>query len=195
MIAVGNDIVDLTAPQNIGVENNKRYISRIIADKELGLIPFITDQYIWLLWSIKETFYKVLAKQGHANQFYPKKIIVKSLNRIGENYYATVSWNDITINTVSHITYNYIHTTSHQPENVLTNKVFESNPEQVSHDLRQYLKNDLALDLQIPQQQIIIEKDRKNIPKISILNTSLMVDVSFSHDYNFGAYSYFIHQP
>ena len=97
MKSTGNDIValDATDPQRTG---NARFYSRILAAGEQSLfsqqafpdLPF--DQYVWLLWSIKESVYKYEQRIRSGLAFAPLKITVGKLlpPRKDEFYKAVV---------------------------------------------------------------------------------------------------------
>jgi phosphopantetheinyl transferase (holo-ACP synthase) len=84
MISTGNDIVALKAI-NIARTKQFRFYSKIIsfAEKELydqlvaDKIPF--ENFVWLLWSVKESAFKFLQRITSDLVFSPSKIIIKQL--------------------------------------------------------------------------------------------------------------------
>jgi len=84
MLSTGNDIVSLNA---IDIDRTKqpRFYSKILCGSEKALykelepdlIPF--ENYVWLLWSIKESAYKYLRRTQPGLVFSPTKFVVKQL--------------------------------------------------------------------------------------------------------------------
>ena len=63
---IGNDIVDLTDPENRRKGADARYISRVLNPRELEMVSGspVPDTMLWSLWSCKEASYKALIKAG-----------------------------------------------------------------------------------------------------------------------------------
>jgi phosphopantetheinyl transferase (holo-ACP synthase) len=93
MTSTGNDIVSLSAI-NAARTNQYKFYSKILSDQEnplynefnLAGIPF--ENFVWLLWSIKESAYKFLQRHEPGLIFTPVKFVVKKL-QIPENYAVT----------------------------------------------------------------------------------------------------------
>jgi hypothetical protein len=64
LLRIGNDIVDLRDPQNVGKSQNTRFINRVFTPNEQKLISNASNQdaMLWSLWAGKETAYKVIRK-------------------------------------------------------------------------------------------------------------------------------------
>ena len=71
---VGNDIVDLTDPDNKGKSRDSRYASRVFTPAERKRIESFPepDVLLWALWAGKEAAFKVLAKKNPALPFIPR---------------------------------------------------------------------------------------------------------------------------
>jgi phosphopantetheinyl transferase (holo-ACP synthase) len=84
MTSTGNDIISLNAI-NVARTNQPQFYSKILSDTEKDLynqpgfvaIPF--ENFVWLLWSIKESAYKYLQRKDPGLIFHPVKFIVKQL--------------------------------------------------------------------------------------------------------------------
>jgi len=84
MISTGNDIISLNAI-NITRTKQEKFYSKILSptEKELynqaefAAIPF--ENFVWLLWSIKESAYKYLKRNNPTLVFIPIKFTVKQL--------------------------------------------------------------------------------------------------------------------
>jgi hypothetical protein len=64
MTFIGNDIVDLTDPGNIGKSSDNRFLQRVFTTPEQERIAVAgdPDTVMWALWAAKETAYKVVRK-------------------------------------------------------------------------------------------------------------------------------------
>jgi phosphopantetheinyl transferase (holo-ACP synthase) len=95
MISAGNDIVDLRFV-NKKRTADPRFYSKFIspAEEKLGhqsnlkILPF--ENYVWLLWSVKESAYKYLKRLQPDLLFAPAKILV---NEIQDNSQPAVETN------------------------------------------------------------------------------------------------------
>ncbi|BAU54324.1 4'-phosphopantetheinyl transferase family protein [Mucilaginibacter gotjawali] len=84
MLSTGNDIVSLTAINKTRT-NQPGFYSRILSDTEKTLyveleaaaIPF--ENFVWLLWSIKESAYKYLYRINPGLVFSPTKFAVQQI--------------------------------------------------------------------------------------------------------------------
>ncbi|MDP9077419.1 MAG: 4'-phosphopantetheinyl transferase superfamily protein [Bacteroidota bacterium] len=93
MTGTGNDIVSLSAI-NAARTSQYKFYSKILSDSEIPLynefnlagVPF--ENFVWLLWSIKESAYKFLQRHEPTLIFTPVKFVVKKL-QIPENYAIT----------------------------------------------------------------------------------------------------------
>jgi hypothetical protein len=66
MAFIGNDIVDLTDPGNIGKSRDDRFLQRVFTRPERERIAAAgePDAVMWALWAAKETAYKVVRKMN-----------------------------------------------------------------------------------------------------------------------------------
>ncbi|EHQ30835.1 4'-phosphopantetheinyl transferase superfamily protein [Mucilaginibacter paludis] len=85
MKSIGNDIVSLT---NINKQrtNSARFYTKFVTASELALyqtpivdvVPF--ENFVWLLWSVKESAYKYLKRINTGLLFSPVKITIQNIN-------------------------------------------------------------------------------------------------------------------
>ena len=88
MSSAGNDIVALKAIDRLRT-SHRRFYSKILSDAEQSLyrrqagmeMPF--ENFVWLLWSIKESVYKYLKRSIPDLVFSPTKIIVRNIDLPG----------------------------------------------------------------------------------------------------------------
>lgn len=64
MLALGNDVVDLTSPHARGKGRNYRFIQKILTDREQHVLKDSDrkDIVLWQFWSAKESAYKALSR-------------------------------------------------------------------------------------------------------------------------------------
>src|SRR5215469_9103806 len=85
MTSAGNDIVSFSAI-NSARTKQQRFYSKILTTAEENIyrqpgfasIPF--ENFVWLLWSVKESAYKYLKRANPALIFTPVKFIVRQLD-------------------------------------------------------------------------------------------------------------------
>ncbi len=91
MISTGNDIVALKAI-NISRTKQQNFYRKIITDAEKALynkqfsdkIPF--EQFVWLLWTIKESVYKYLQRINPGLVFSPTRIVIGQIEPPNYNH-------------------------------------------------------------------------------------------------------------
>jgi phosphopantetheinyl transferase (holo-ACP synthase) len=96
VISAGNDIVSINA---INITRTKQYkfYSKILSDsenplfKEFGLSEIPFENFVWLMWSIKESAYKFLQRNYPDIIFTPVKFVVDEL--ILPSHYKILSFN------------------------------------------------------------------------------------------------------
>ena len=187
---IGNDIIDLLHPPNIGVEKNLRYHKKFLSESETQLLPELNQSFVWLLWSIKETAYKSFIKQGAPVGFYPKKILISSLKYEKGKHLATVEYEGLKTQTTSVISKEHIHTKTFSKSTTQNSKIIIRPPEEVSAYLRQELTTSIAKELDVLPGYVSISKSKENVPLVTVKHSNVAIDVSFSHDNVWGAYVY-----
>ena len=68
---VGNDIVDLSGAI-LGEGNRRdRYINKVLTPSEIRIVNNLggDDKWIWLLWSLKESVYKIVSRAERRVRF------------------------------------------------------------------------------------------------------------------------------
>jgi phosphopantetheine--protein transferase-like protein len=79
---VGNDIVDLAAPGNLGKSGDGRFCGRVFTAEERALIAGAPrpDALLWALWAAKEAAYKAVSRRHPAVCSIPRQYHVE-INR------------------------------------------------------------------------------------------------------------------
>lgn len=83
MTGLGNDLIDLKTTDAARTQST-RFYTKILADTEQQLYQnqfaaFPFEQFVWLLWSIKESAYKALQRHQPELVFTPVKMVITSL--------------------------------------------------------------------------------------------------------------------
>ena len=217
MISTGNDIVSLNAI-NITRTNDPRFYSKILSTPESKLynkqvaavIPF--ENFVWLLWSIKESAYKYLQRITPDLLFTPVKFEVTQLHL--PDAYRFISFNKDQLSSVGFeglsafeaiitfgadtlysrsIIYNelictVVHTNkdfsnTHWGIKFIEDEEYSNQSSAVREFLIENLQKISGFD------KVAFSKDQHNIPVI-ITGNSKTFPVSLSHHEHFIAYSF-----
>ena len=87
MSSTGNDIVALTAV-NQQRTHHSRFYSKILSEAECALYDrqppagMLFENFVWLLWSVKESVYKYLKRTEPGLVFAPTRIIIQKLDGV-----------------------------------------------------------------------------------------------------------------
>ncbi|SMC93866.1 4'-phosphopantetheinyl transferase family protein [Pedobacter africanus] len=113
---IGNDIVDLDRARKESNWQRKGYLEKIFTTDEALLISTAADPelMVWLLWTMKESAYKVHSRETKIRTFTPASIACCNLVLLSETATGKVSYDDRTYFTASSIHENYIHTIAAQ---------------------------------------------------------------------------------
>ena len=74
---IGNDIVDLQLARKESNWQRPRFLQKIFTEEEQHFIHTSSDKdvAVWLLWTGKESVYKIIARLEKRRFFAPKKIV------------------------------------------------------------------------------------------------------------------------
>ena len=198
MSFIGHDIISLRDKDNIRSFSNPRYIQKILTGNEYVLFTQNPKNYFaaYLLWTCKESAYKVALKKGLDKTFVPQYYEVCTVNSfdIPENNLisGTVQFDDDTVYFRSEIYPDYISTISCSDKTMLTEvKSFVSITAVSDHSekAREQLKETLSFIMKTKKSFIEIYKKNNGIPFLKIANHINMPDISFSHDGNFYSFA------
>lgn len=220
---VGNDIVDLTDPQNRGKSLDHRYVSRVLTPaerKRLDQFPE-KDVLLWALWSGKEAAFKVLAKEDPALPFIPRAYEVHlddyglrgtstDAGSCNPHVEGVVLTPEGTIPLQIYRRCTYIHALALSEGEEFFDYVFwrvEVLPEMKGVDslevesriVREALKRCVATHLGWNQKDMEIRRtetgNRPGPPRLYYQGKRTTLDLSLSHDGHFGAYAVLIEEP
>lgn len=190
---IGNDIVDLTQASQESNWRRKGYLDKLFTSHEQQLIHDATDpdRLVWLLWSMKESAYKVAVRKTKNRVFAPAKIAC-SLNESAEETAEGCVLYGESYQTRSLITSRYIATVAFAantpPSYSQVIIPFDTSGYQNHYQLlRQTIKQHSSALFQAPEHEIHIDKDSLGVPVLTI-GDSATVPISISHHGYYGAY-------
>lgn len=189
---IGNDIVDLKLA---AVESNwqrKGFLDKQFALNEQLEIRNAEDpmRMLWLLWSMKESAYKVHVQQYGQRFFAPKRFecqymgLSKGEVKIDGNLYTTTST----------ISSDYVFSTAKlaATKKSVANHCFhlaDSSPEEQSQSTRNYVMHHISQKCKIPLQDLAIRKSAIGVPAIYQNDRALEISFSMTHHGQYGAIS------
>lgn len=111
---IGNDIVDL---ETAALESNwkrRGYLDKLFTATEQQLIHNTddADQMVWLLWSMKESAYKIWSRLTGLREFAPVKINCGGLTKEGNKVRGNVNYHGYVFYTETTLAQNHLHTTA-----------------------------------------------------------------------------------
>ncbi len=184
---VGNDIVDLTITSPINWQRNG-FLQKVFTPTEQHYIlnsekPF---QLVWLLWSMKESAYKMYMQQGGKRMFAPQKFecFLEKADK------GMVFVEHLIYQTKSKFTKKYIHTIAYKTQFEGITKLIsftdtsEKNQSKQTHML---LKEEIAKHKKIKLDSLTILKNKRDIPQLYYNNKRLKIPFSISHHGTYGA--------
>ena len=191
---IGNDIVDLAQAKQESNWRRRGFLEKVFTAHEQQLIHEAgdPDQMVWLLWSMKESAYKLMVRQTHKRTFAPKKIVCSLSEFSNMTITGTVVYEE-KYQTRSLLTPDYIATTAF-PSDSIEVKYTEtivtlSDPTYQTQQraIREHIKQQSAGLFGVSEKAIQIKKNKIGIPELIVDNSSL-IPLSISHHGFYGAY-------
>ncbi len=206
MITIGNDIVDLTNPGNIGKSRDSRFMRRVFTGAEQDLIATADDPdvLLWALWAAKETAYKIASKINILSIFTPRDYhVILSPGNHGPTRSGVVYSPDGPVIMRVLITLEYVHCIGATPLPGLLDHVLwdiarlrpaaEGSGHDPSTAVRRLAGKRLAALLDISETDIdirrVMDVDKWGPPALYFEGQSIPFDLSLSHDGAFVAYA------
>lgn len=195
---VGNDIIATNDISNRLSFSNPRYLNKILTDKEyLFFKENITlDYFPFLLWTCKESAYKIQLKEGLSQNFQPLEYEVEIHNTIKrQNHMLTsgkVNYGKKYHFFQSQIFLDYISTVACGGNGVISktkNYVGYADGFDNSKNMRSHLIKRLADRYHKKQESFEILKTEEGFPYVKSICSCKMPDISFSHDGNYFSYA------
>ncbi|MDY7395778.1 4'-phosphopantetheinyl transferase superfamily protein [Aureibaculum sp. 2210JD6-5] len=184
---IGNDIVDLNLARTQSNWKRNGFLEKIFTKKEQEYIKNAKNSFemVWLLWSMKESAYKIYSRQNSVRFFAPKKF---ECDISAEQHKVQI--NNSTYFTTSNISNDCIHTIAllniNESFSVDFFKLNNDTYEVQNKTTYKNLKSAISNRFDIPISKVKIEKDTNGIPR---LNQKQMPTISISHHGVFGSYA------
>jgi len=212
---VGNDIVDLKAPEINGKALDNRFVQRVLNpdEQQMVLNSDHADCLLWAFWAAKEAAYKAVSKSFPDVSSSPRRYPVGF--EVGFDSDQTLNILSGVVNTPHGavtvkliLNENYVHCIGLTgPVNSLKSIVFgmdEISPEKIpgtdsvseieSLFTRNLAKKHIASCFQVNEQDIQIirqkEDNRINPPMVYVKGKKQDIDISLSHDGRFAAFAF-----
>jgi len=194
---IGNDIIALKESFNSSSFSNARYYNKISDIAERDLLVIVENNASALLWSLKESAYKLCSKMCTPIPFNPKHfrlIDIAEKNLFLESKVEFVN-NQLVFQGKTFICDDYLHSwlmPLDQDQSKLKSEVFafeSSDEEQNSYQIKQILRKKLAGFYGLNARKIKLQKDRNGIPFVT-LEGRISPDISLSHDGEYAAYTF-----
>lgn len=209
MISAGNDIVALKIVDKQRT-NLPAFYLKFITVPELALyvqpkMPF--NNFVWLLWSVKEAAYKYLKRIDHNLVFSPLKIIIQhievskefsgyeyDIDQLPEKFYTgTVLYNTYIFSFRSVLNNEFVATIVNNQANFNAvnfgvKQIDGSNYKLQAKAVRLFVLNKLKELL--PGQNLMVGKSSVGYPVLFSDDKELSVPLSFSHHHHYVSYSF-----
>lgn len=195
---IGNDIVDLTTSVIGQGERRLRYLEKILTENEIQILDSLgnEDKWIWLLWSIKESVYKIIHRSERKMKYVPKSIQCIEVCFIShEEYYSKVVYNGAMYIAKSLMHDDYISTVATADSEDMDKIYHESFPIPKDDNQSEYLDNKVRVfysNLINPgRKNLTIKRDKNGIPHL-VYDEQEIGYLSFSHHGQFGAFAFIL---
>jgi phosphopantetheinyl transferase (holo-ACP synthase) len=195
VISAGNDIIALKAV-DIQRTQSPAFYSKFIIPAEFALYhpdEIALANFVWLLWSAKESAYKYLKRISPELIFAPAKLVVQQLNiprpsKVAENtgyYQGKLSAGSTTLSFLSTMSHEYIATIIDQSDvHWRVREIEASDYESQSKAVRDFLLDDLKMP------DITVGKHPSGYPVLIKDGKELDIAVSFAHHDRYISYCY-----
>ncbi|MEO8398666.1 MAG: 4'-phosphopantetheinyl transferase superfamily protein [Ignavibacteriaceae bacterium] len=195
---IGNDVVDLAAAAKESNWQRKGFLKKIFTEKEQFFIASSDDPNltVWLLWSMKESAYKIFVQQSSKRFYSPLKFECTQINNSSEVFNAQVFYENIKYEITSKVLNEGIFTTAFLNTNEAEQLIFHENLEINYKSFRDRRKkinsallNNVAEKINKPAANLVIKKDKFDIPYLFENESRLDASVSISHHGRYAAYA------
>ncbi|MEM1120869.1 MAG: 4'-phosphopantetheinyl transferase superfamily protein [Bacteroidota bacterium] len=195
---VGNDIVDLQLAKKESNWRRPRFLAKLFTETEQHFLATAQDKElaVWLLWSQKESAYKIVARMEKRRFYAPKRLVTSTvqqnlttslLPREGQ-----VAFEKYTFFTKSKVTDTYIHTIAqldgHQPLVADSFQLAQRGYHHQRKSTRQKLLERYAQKKGWSINDLRIQKDEWKVPHLYHKNQRQTVQISMAHHGYFGGY-------
>ncbi len=189
----GNDIVDIATAAAESNWKRKGFLEKIFTRQEQQYIreTLFPERMVWKLWSMKESAYKIYTRQFGGRFFTPQKFTCTLFS----NGTGQVSINEITYQTQTSITENYIYsiaTVSGPYTSCFLSRCFPIPPEYFIKK-QQYISENIVTGYARitgkEKKYLAVGKDKNGVPFLFCRLNKLYVPVSITHHGNYAAFT------
>ncbi len=188
---IGNDIVDLTFASSGRHWKSQRFLDKIFSFEEQEVIAKADNSFrtLWLLWSMKESAYKIHVRQKGKSFFAPKKILCQ----IHSKTEGQVIIENNPCHTSSRITDKYIYTVarSNTTGTMISRCAKSMKSDYTSQHNESYdsVLNVFADKLNCDQENLAIHKNEAGVPMLYKNNKMQIIPFSITHHGQYYGYA------
>ncbi len=187
---IGNDIIDLHLAKINSRWKEQRFLDKLFTEKEQAFIFRDDFRYrnIWIVWSMKESAYKVFSRNFETPIFNPKSF---QCHLISETK-GSVSFGGQSIDTTSNVHENFIYTTAHPSNSCKVSEyVFFNNlsPRLQHQQLKGRAIKAFAHLKSITSNSISVRKNHLGVPQFYVNGNIQSEALSLTHHGNYGGFA------
>jgi len=195
---IGNDIVDIVTAEKQSNWQREGFLKKVFTCKEQTFISNSdhASLIVWLLWSMKESAYKIYMQQYLRCFFSPSKFECNMIFKSNGLYLGEVFIKNISCKTISHVSSDKISTLA-LLKNKLSDEVIIQNNFRFSktdyytqqQETYENTLKDFSKKINKPVKHLSIKKDEFGIPHLYYKQVQIGESVSLSHHGRYGAYA------
>lgn len=205
MPGVGNDVVDLKDPENIGKSRDGRFLDRVFAEQERELIARAPspDMLLWSLWAVKEAAYKAVSRYDPAvcsiPHRYPVLLDAEDATRKIVHLTGKVVTPRIELVIEIDISTEWVHAVAAgSPEALqrISRRIMRLDGGKGAADPASFVRGALLreiarrLDCSIGSLSVVKNPDGLGAPRVCLRGRALAAEISLSHDGRFAAFAF-----
>ncbi len=192
---IGNDIVDLGFAKEESNWKQSRFLDKIFTQKEQKYIRDSQkpESMVWLLWSMKESAYKLYVQINGKRFFAPKSLVCTLLDLNEKESFGEVVCDDFQCVTQSEIAEQFIYTISKiDVDSEYLSQIFTIENSKYNSQHKVVYEKAIAQFAAFSEdtiQNISIQKDDEGIPFFYSKKQKQKAAVSMTHHGNYGAFA------
>lgn len=195
---IGNDIVDLDHARRESNWRRKGFLAKVFTGHEQQLIQSASepDTMVWLLWSMKESAYKVIARETSLRFFAPQQLVCQLTKAESNRAEGSIFYQKMYA-TRSVITTNYVASTAFSTDvaQPFTHEIVTFDQTDYPHQsaqIRERIKQHYVALFPNVESNVSIPKDTMGTPTLQISDLSgktINKPISLSHHGQYGAFA------
>jgi phosphopantetheinyl transferase (holo-ACP synthase) len=192
---IGNDIIDLAYARKTSNWRRPRWLGKLFSTAERTFIKQSNNPElsVWLLWSMKESAYKVIVQQEGKRFFAPKQVECSAINQNLQTYSGQVKYKSKIIYTQSEWNEAFVYTLAYpenQPSPIVSEVLSFPDTAESRYWLHQQVVDRFTREAKFLAEAPRIQKNNQGVPHIFSGNTQQSTSLSISHHGRFGAFSF-----